>query len=306
MSRPRLLMLDEPSLGLAPLIVREIFRIVRELNERDGLAVLVVEQDAAHRPRRRASRLRPRGRRGRRSPARAPSCATTNPSARATSATDGRLLPTGGVGARLRRHLRLARARARPHPSRDGRHQLRAGGDGDVLDVHPLDADREPRLAVLARRRCSRSRLVRRRFRHPPARRQAGRARLGAARRDRHDRPAADAQRAHELDLVRARSTACTARSRPARSTSAASPSRSRTSARSASRSGSSIVLWLFFRFTKVGLALRAAATNPAEARLVGVRVPLAARARLGSGRDARRDRRARSPRRAWPASTRT
>jgi branched-chain amino acid transport system ATP-binding protein len=46
MGRPRLLMLDEPSLGLAPLIVREIFRIVRELNEADGLTVLVVEQDA--------------------------------------------------------------------------------------------------------------------------------------------------------------------------------------------------------------------------------------------------------------------
>jgi branched-chain amino acid transport system ATP-binding protein len=46
MSRPRLLMLDEPSLGLAPLVVREIFRIVRELNEREGLTVLVVEQDA--------------------------------------------------------------------------------------------------------------------------------------------------------------------------------------------------------------------------------------------------------------------
>ena len=46
MSHPRLLMLDEPSLGLAPMIVREIFRIVRELNEREGLAVLVVEQDA--------------------------------------------------------------------------------------------------------------------------------------------------------------------------------------------------------------------------------------------------------------------
>ncbi len=46
MGRPRLLMLDEPSLGLAPLIVREIFRIVRELNEREGLTVLVVEQDA--------------------------------------------------------------------------------------------------------------------------------------------------------------------------------------------------------------------------------------------------------------------
>ncbi len=46
MARPRLLMLDEPSLGLAPMIVREIFRIVRELNEKDGLTVLVVEQDA--------------------------------------------------------------------------------------------------------------------------------------------------------------------------------------------------------------------------------------------------------------------
>ena len=39
-------MLDEPSLGLAPLIVREIFRIVHELNEKEGLTVLVVEQDA--------------------------------------------------------------------------------------------------------------------------------------------------------------------------------------------------------------------------------------------------------------------
>ena len=46
MSRPRLLLLDEPSLGLAPLIVREFFRIVRELNESEGLTVLVVEQDA--------------------------------------------------------------------------------------------------------------------------------------------------------------------------------------------------------------------------------------------------------------------
>jgi branched-chain amino acid transport system ATP-binding protein len=46
MGRPRLLMLDEPSLGLAPMIVREIFRIVRELNEQEGLTVLVVEQDA--------------------------------------------------------------------------------------------------------------------------------------------------------------------------------------------------------------------------------------------------------------------
>jgi branched-chain amino acid transport system ATP-binding protein len=47
MSHPRLLLLDEPSLGLAPLVTREIFRIVSELNEKEGLTVLVVEQNAA-------------------------------------------------------------------------------------------------------------------------------------------------------------------------------------------------------------------------------------------------------------------
>jgi branched-chain amino acid transport system ATP-binding protein len=46
MQRPRLLLLDEPSLGLAPIIVSEIFRIVKELNEREGMTVLVVEQNA--------------------------------------------------------------------------------------------------------------------------------------------------------------------------------------------------------------------------------------------------------------------
>ena len=46
MQRPRLLLLDEPSLGLAPLLVTEIFRILRELNEHEGLTVLVVEQNA--------------------------------------------------------------------------------------------------------------------------------------------------------------------------------------------------------------------------------------------------------------------
>jgi branched-chain amino acid transport system ATP-binding protein len=45
-SRPRLLMLDEPSLGLAPTIVDELFAIVRKLNAEEGLSVLVVEQNA--------------------------------------------------------------------------------------------------------------------------------------------------------------------------------------------------------------------------------------------------------------------
>jgi branched-chain amino acid transport system ATP-binding protein len=47
LSRPRLLMLDEPSLGLAPLITLEVFRVVTELNRNEGVAVLVVEQNAA-------------------------------------------------------------------------------------------------------------------------------------------------------------------------------------------------------------------------------------------------------------------
>jgi branched-chain amino acid transport system ATP-binding protein len=47
MSRPRLLLLDEPSLGLAPLIVKQIFQVIRDLN-REGLTVFLVEQNAYH------------------------------------------------------------------------------------------------------------------------------------------------------------------------------------------------------------------------------------------------------------------
>jgi branched-chain amino acid transport system ATP-binding protein len=46
MSRPTLLLLDEPSLGLAPLVVRQIFGAIRELNRTTGLTVLLVEQNA--------------------------------------------------------------------------------------------------------------------------------------------------------------------------------------------------------------------------------------------------------------------
>jgi branched-chain amino acid transport system ATP-binding protein len=45
MSRPRLLLLDEPSLGIAPLLVREIIKTIREINQR-GMTVLLVEQNA--------------------------------------------------------------------------------------------------------------------------------------------------------------------------------------------------------------------------------------------------------------------
>ena len=45
MSKPKLLLLDEPSMGLAPLFIKEIFRIIEEINER-GTTVLLVEQNA--------------------------------------------------------------------------------------------------------------------------------------------------------------------------------------------------------------------------------------------------------------------
>jgi branched-chain amino acid transport system ATP-binding protein len=48
MSRPKLLLLDEPSLGLAPLIVRGIFDAIKKLNAEDGLTVFLVEQNAYH------------------------------------------------------------------------------------------------------------------------------------------------------------------------------------------------------------------------------------------------------------------
>ena len=48
MSRPRLLLLDEPSLGLAPLIVKQIFNVIADLNKKQGLTVFLVEQNAFH------------------------------------------------------------------------------------------------------------------------------------------------------------------------------------------------------------------------------------------------------------------
>ena len=56
MSRPRLLLLDEPSLGLAPLVVKQIFGAIRQVNESRKVTVFLVEQNAHH-----ALRLADRG-----------------------------------------------------------------------------------------------------------------------------------------------------------------------------------------------------------------------------------------------------
>nr|VFK15144.1 MAG: branched-chain amino acid transport system ATP-binding protein [Candidatus Kentron sp. LFY] len=46
MARPRLLLLDEPSLGLAPMLMKKIFAVIREINQQEGIAILLVEQNA--------------------------------------------------------------------------------------------------------------------------------------------------------------------------------------------------------------------------------------------------------------------
>jgi branched-chain amino acid transport system ATP-binding protein len=47
MLRPRLLLLDEPSFGLAPMVVQDLFRIFRQINEESQVSILLVEQNAA-------------------------------------------------------------------------------------------------------------------------------------------------------------------------------------------------------------------------------------------------------------------
>ncbi len=48
MARPRLLLLDEPSLGLAPMVVKQIFNVIREINEQQAMTIFLVEQNAFH------------------------------------------------------------------------------------------------------------------------------------------------------------------------------------------------------------------------------------------------------------------
>lgn len=48
MSRPRLLLLDEPSLGLAPMVVKQIFNVIKEINTQEKVTVFLVEQNAFH------------------------------------------------------------------------------------------------------------------------------------------------------------------------------------------------------------------------------------------------------------------
>ena len=153
LSRPRLLLLDEPSLGLAPIVVERVLPLVRRLNE-TGLTVLVVEQNANSRSSSRAARTCSRSGASR-SRVRAPSCASTKASESRTWATEAiaaftwSVHPTGRRRAGDGASTRASRSRSCSSTARRS-HQLRAGRDGDVLDLHRVGADHEPRLLVLA------------------------------------------------------------------------------------------------------------------------------------------------------------
>ncbi len=86
MAKPRLILLDEPSLGLAPMIVTEIFELVERLRQQEGIAFLVVEQNANVALANRRPRLRDGERAYRAVRDRAPSCARTRTSRSSTSA----------------------------------------------------------------------------------------------------------------------------------------------------------------------------------------------------------------------------
>jgi hypothetical protein len=154
MLRPRLLLLDEPSFGLAPLVTRELFSILATINKQERCSILVVEQNASlalnspttpicSRPAHRdlgSVRADPRGReRPRRL-------------SRLLRRPPWSFSPTGHRGSRHRLHLRLHGAGAGDDLSGDRASEFRAGRNGDVLHLHRLAIDAMGR-ALLGRLR---------------------------------------------------------------------------------------------------------------------------------------------------------
>ena len=266
MGRPRLLMLDEPSLGLAPLIVREIFRIVRELNEKEGLTVLVVEQDARIALNAASTRVRARGRQGggrrvergaarRRSrPAELPRLLMAQFFQQVVSG-----LASGGIYGLLALALVLIHRATGVVNFAQGEMAMFSTYIAWTLTTnHGVSYWPAFAITLLV--------VVRRRLRDPPGRDPPGRARVADPRRDRHDRPAARCSTGSRRGSGRARCAPCRARSPAARSTIGGVAIAYADVGTIAVCFAAVLVIWAFFQFTKVGLALRAAARQPDEA----------------------------------------
>ena len=183
--RPHLLMLDEPSFGLAPLAVEEIFRILAAINRDDGVSMLIVEQNASL-----ALDLADRAvliETGRMALSRSVACdpRRRRGASRLSGLLNGedieRIPAPAGLGAGARRRLCDHGARAGDDLSGNAAREFRPGRDGDVFDLLRLEADGLG-LALLARIRGDGCRLLRRRRRDRtpgrPALRQGARARV--------------------------------------------------------------------------------------------------------------------------------
>ena len=152
--RPRLLLLDEPSFGLAPLIVQEIFAIMRRIRaDEERVSILLVEQNASLAlDIAEQAYLLETGRIVVSGPGGGDPPATRRSAVRIWgiegSGGDGRLAAPGPLGHRHGRHLCQRRARAGDDLPGDAPREFRPGRDGDVLDLHRAHAD-QGRAAVL-------------------------------------------------------------------------------------------------------------------------------------------------------------
>ena len=173
--------------------------------------------------------------------------------------------------ARHRRHLRQRRPGAGDDLPGDPPGELRAGRDGDVRDLPRLGAD-PGRRAVLGRLRDHRRRRLRARRRDRARRHPAGRERADPRVVIVFIAPAGDLQQPRRLDLQL--HDQAVPEPVPRRSRCSATRTSPRTSsARPAITLVVLLLLFVFFRFTPLGLAMRAAAQNPVSSRLVGIRV---------------------------------
>jgi hypothetical protein len=272
MLRPRLLLLDEPSFGLAPKIVQHLFEIFRVINAQDGIGMLLVEQNASmalklaqHAYLLETGRVVMSGRPRR-------SAATSRCGARtsAISAAMDQLIHQIPLGPRDRRHLRERRARAGDDLPGDSPRELRAGRARDVRDLPRVGAD-PGRRAVLGRvpdhcRERVRRRVVIERVIIRPV----------------ENAPILAVVIVFIALLVIFNSLAGWIFSytiKPFPSPFPAQPlfGNSYVSSHELGSMAITLVvlllLFVFFRYTPLGLAMRAAAQNPESSRLVGIRV---------------------------------
>jgi branched-chain amino acid transport system ATP-binding protein len=271
MLRPRLMLLDEPSFGLAPLIVRELFKILGKINREDKVTILVVEQNAQL-----ALELADQAyviETGKIVMSGNAKDIATNEDVRTISATEeqdnGTVYQPSPGRDRHGRDLCLYGARRRDDLPGDRPSQFRPGRNGDVLDLHFLATDAVGHSLLVGLPGHADHLLWRR---HPDRAAAVQAARQGAdpdQRRGFH-RVICDRQLGGRLDLGlhhQAVSVAVRVLALPRQPADLDAPGRHVIGVTLLLL----VALYFFFQFTRIGLAMRAAASLPESARLVGI-----------------------------------